>query len=55
LAAARKQAAELGSLLGLDPQARRRLSRRVGAGRPPGAASAADRSAPTRRKLRSVS
>jgi len=52
--AARKQAAELGDVLGLDPQARRRLSRRTGAGRPPGAASAQDRAPSPRRTLRSV-
>lgn len=46
---------ELGATLGLDPQARRRLSRRVGAGRPPGAASSADRAAPPRRRLKAVS
>jgi P27 family predicted phage terminase small subunit len=52
---AERLALELRGALGLDPQSRRRLSRRVGAGRPAGAASAADRSAPTKRRLRSVS
>jgi len=51
--AARKQAAELGDALGLDPQARRKLSRRVTGGQP-GATSAADRSAPSRRSLRAA-
>jgi phage terminase small subunit len=51
---AERWAAECGAALGLDPQARRRLSRRAGAGRPPGGASAPDRAAPTRRRLRSV-
>jgi P27 family predicted phage terminase small subunit len=54
IALARREAATLGGLLGLDPQGRRKLSRRVGAGRPPGAASAPDRAAPPRRVLRSV-
>ena len=54
IGSARKHAAELADVLGLDPQARRRLSRGV-AGRPPGAASAPDRAAPMRRTLRSVS
>jgi P27 family predicted phage terminase small subunit len=52
---AERLALEAGGLLGFDPQARRRLSRRVtGAGRPAGAASAADRAAPTRRRLKAV-
>jgi phage terminase small subunit len=47
---------ELGESLALDPQARRKLARRVGAGRPAGAASAPDRapSAPPRRRLKAV-
>ena len=52
---AREHAAALGDRLGLDPQARRRLSRRASAGRPAGAASAADRAAPPRRRLKAVS
>ena len=55
LVSARAHAAELGERLGLDPQARRKLSRRAGAGRPPGAASAPDRAAPPRRRLKAVS
>lgn len=55
IAVARREAAQLGSMLGLDPRGRQKLSRRVGAGRPPGAASAPDRAAPPRRTLRSVS
>jgi P27 family predicted phage terminase small subunit len=55
LATARSHAAELGERLGLDPQARRKLSRRAGAGRPAGAASAPDRAAPPRRRLKAVS
>jgi P27 family predicted phage terminase small subunit len=55
LAQARAHAAELGDRLGLDPQARRRLARRTGAGRPAGAASAPDRAAPPRRRLKAVS
>jgi P27 family predicted phage terminase small subunit len=55
LAQARSHAAELGERLGLDPQARRKLSRRAGAGRPAGAASALDRAAPPRRRLKAVS
>jgi phage terminase small subunit len=56
IAQARREAAQLGTLLGLDPAGRMRLSRHVGAGRPPGAASAADRIVePPRRRLRSVS
>jgi len=51
---AERWAHELGGTLGLDPMARRRLSRRAGAGRPAGAASAADRAAPTRRRLKAV-
>lgn len=51
---ARKEAQALGSALGFDPSGRRRLSRRSGAGRPQGAASAADRAQPARRRLRSV-
>jgi P27 family predicted phage terminase small subunit len=47
---------ELGEALGLDPQSRRKLARRVGSGRPPGAASAPDRvaAAPPRRQLKAV-
>jgi P27 family predicted phage terminase small subunit len=52
---ARLHAADMAERLGLDPQARRRLSRRAGAGRPQGAASAADRAAPPRRRLKAVS
>jgi P27 family predicted phage terminase small subunit len=52
---ARLHAADLGERLGLDPQGRRKLSRRAGAGRPQGAASAADRAAPPRRRLKAVS
>jgi len=55
LAQARSHAADLGERLGLDPQGRRKLSRRAGAGRPPGAASAPDRAAPPRRRLKAVS
>jgi P27 family predicted phage terminase small subunit len=55
LATAREHAASLADRLGLDPQARRRLSRRAGAGRPAGAASAPDRAAPPRRRLKAVS
>jgi P27 family predicted phage terminase small subunit len=55
IAQARGHAATLADRLGLDPQARRRLSRRAGAGRPAGAASALDRSAPPRRRLKAVS
>jgi P27 family predicted phage terminase small subunit len=52
---AERWAHELGSALGLDPQARRKLSQRVTGGRPAGAASAADRAQPPlRRTLRSV-
>lgn len=53
---AERWAHELGESLGLDPQARRKLARRVGAGRPAGAASAPDRvaAAPPRRRLRAV-
>jgi phage terminase small subunit len=54
IAGARREAAILGAALGLDPRGRQKLSRRVGAGRPPGAASAADRAAPPRRRLRAV-
>jgi len=56
VAQAREHAASLADRLGLDPQSRRRLSRRVaGAGRPPGAASAPDRAAPSKRRLKAVS
>ena len=54
---ARREAAQLGGLLGLDPLGRWKLARRVtGAGRPAGAASAADRAdpGPPRRRLRAV-
>jgi phage terminase small subunit len=51
---AERFAFELGQSLGLDPDSRRRMSRRIGAGRPAGAASAADRAAPARRRLRAV-
>jgi P27 family predicted phage terminase small subunit len=53
---AERWAHELGESLGLDPQSRRRLARRVGSGRPPGAASAPDRvaAAPPRRQLKAV-
>lgn len=53
---AERRAQELGESLGLDPQSRRRLARHVGAGRPPGAASAPDRAAaaPPRRRLKAV-
>jgi len=53
---AERWAHELGEALGLDPQARRKLARRIGAGRPAGAASAPDRvaAAPPRRRLRAV-
>src|SRR5437660_537342 len=55
IALARREAAELATLLGLDPTGRLRLARHIGAGRPPGAASAADRVAgPPRRRLRAV-
>src|SRR5437660_1986393 len=55
IALARRQAAELATLLGLDRTGRLRLARHIGAGRPPGAASAADRVAgPPRRRLRAV-
>lgn len=56
IAVARREAALLGGMLGLDPRGRHVLSRRVGAGRPPGAASAPDRvaAAPPRRQLRAV-
>jgi len=55
IASARREAAHAGSLLGLDPQSRRKLAMRVAGGRPQGAASAADRAAPPlRRTLRSV-
>lgn len=56
VAVARREAAQMGALLGLDPRGRQRLSRRVGAGRPAGAASAPDRATPPPvRTLRSVS
>jgi hypothetical protein len=55
IALARREAATLGSLLGMDPMGRMKLSRHIGAGRPPGAASAADRTGgPPRRRLRAV-
>ena len=56
VAVARREAALLGGVLGLDPRGRHVLSRRVGAGRPAGAASAPDRvaAAPPRRQLRAV-
>jgi hypothetical protein len=55
IAVARRQASELATLLGMDPIGRMRLSRHIGAGRPPGSASAADRVAgPPRRQLRVV-
>lgn len=56
IALARREAAQLASLLGMDPTGRMKLSRHVGAGRPPGAASAPDRAAagPPRRRLRAV-
>jgi phage terminase small subunit len=50
---AREQAQALAQALGLDPAARRSLSRNA-AGRPQGAASAADRVAPARRKLKAA-
>lgn len=55
IALARREAAQLGAQLGLDPLSRMKLARHIGAGRPPGAASAADRaSGPPRRRLRAV-
>ena len=56
IAIARREAAQLASLLGLDPLGRLKLARHIGAGRPPGAASAPDRAAtgPPRRRLRAV-
>lgn len=54
IASARRDVSQLGAALGLDPNGRQRLSRQVGAGRPPGAASAPDRAAPPRRRLRAV-
>jgi hypothetical protein len=51
---ARREAALLGAALGLDPRGRQKLARRIGAGRPPGAASAPDRAQPPRRRLRAV-
>jgi hypothetical protein len=55
IALARREAAQLGAQLGLDPLSRMKLARHIGAGRPPGAASAADRAAgPPRRRLRAV-
>lgn len=55
IALARREAAALGAQLGLDPLSRMKLARHIGAGRPPGAASAADRAAgPPRRRLRAV-
>jgi Phage terminase, small subunit len=55
IALARREAAQLATLLGLDPTGRLRLARHIAAGRPPGAASAPDRAAgPPRRRLRAV-
>jgi phage terminase small subunit len=57
IAVARKEASQLGGLLGLDPLGRWKLARRIsGQGRPAGAASAPDRVGvdPPRRRLRSV-
>ena len=55
IALARREAAQLGAQLGLDPLSRMKLARHIGAGRPQGAASAADRaSGPPRRRLRAV-
>ena len=55
IALARREAAQLASLLGMDPLGRLKLARHVGPGRPPGAASAPDRAAgPPRRRLRAV-
>jgi P27 family predicted phage terminase small subunit len=52
---AERWAADCGAALGLDPASRQKMSRRVGAGRPPGGASAPDRAAPARRRLKAVS
>lgn len=46
IAVARREAAQLGAALGLDPLGRWKMQRRTGAGRPAGAASAPDRSTP---------
>lgn len=55
IAVARREASQLATLLGMDPLGRMKLSRHIGAGRPPGAASAPDRAAgPPRRRLRAV-
>jgi hypothetical protein len=52
MAAARRECAELGAAIGLDVRSRLRLNRRVGAGRPAGAASALDRSQPPMRLVK---
>lgn len=54
IAQARKEAASLATLLGLDPLGRMRISRQLGAGRPMGAESSPDRAGPPRRRLRAV-
>lgn len=54
IAQARKEAAQLATLLGLDPLGRMRISRQLGAGRPMGAESSPDRTGPPRRRLRAV-
>jgi Phage terminase, small subunit len=52
--ATRREAAEFGAALGLDPASRLRLSRSTRGGRPAGAASAADRVMPPMRTLRGL-
>ena len=52
MASARRESTELGAVLGLDPRSRQRIRRPIGAGRPLGAASAADRAQPPMRLVK---